>query len=101
MNEAIHALRRTGIVEAISFCVLLFIAMPLKHSAGFPLAVKIAGWLHGIFFVAYCIVLYRAQKVCRWPLSRSALLFGSAVIPFGPFYMDRRLRQYAAEAENA
>ena len=43
--------RRIAIAEGVSFLVLLLIAMPLKYLAGFPLAVKIAGSIHGILLL--------------------------------------------------
>ena len=50
-------LRAVGMVEAVSFLLLLGVAMPLKYFAGMPLAVKIAGWIHGLLFIAFGRVL--------------------------------------------
>ena len=43
MKNPIPFLRRVALIEAVSFLVLLGIAMPLKYLAGQPLAVKIFG----------------------------------------------------------
>lgn len=90
-------LRRVALIEGISFLVLLGIAMPLKYFAGMPLAVKIVGWIHGILFMVFCLALFRALIVARWPLRRAALLFIAALLPFGPFVIDRRAREWEAE----
>ncbi|MCQ6575353.1 DUF3817 domain-containing protein, partial [Bacillus wiedmannii] len=43
-------LRAIGLVEGISFLLLLFVAMQLIYFAGFATAVKIRGMAHGVFF---------------------------------------------------
>jgi integral membrane protein len=92
------ALRTIGLVEGVSFLLLLGIAMPLKYLAGMPMAVKVLGWAHGVLFIVFCALLLRATLGARWPLARSALVFGAALVPFGPFAIDRRLRAWADEA---
>ena len=91
MKTAIAQLRRIGYAEAISFLVLLGVAMPLKYWAGMPMAVKIVGWIHGVLFVAYCFALWRAMREARWSKLRGALLFMAPLLPFGPFLVDWRL----------
>lgn len=84
-------LRRLAFVEGISFLVLLGIAMPLKHFAGLPAAVKYVGWAHGLLFIALCLVLVQVLMSTNWPLKRAALVFVAALLPFGPFVLDRRM----------
>ena len=91
---SVHTLRLLALTEGVSFLLLLGVAMPLKYMAGMPMAVKIAGWIHGILFVALCYVLLRVTIENRWPLSRAALVFIAALLPFGPFVIDRRLKHY-------
>ncbi len=66
--------------------------MPLKYLADFPVAVEIAGSIHGGLFV--CLILMLAIAVWRIPISIGMALAGmvSAVIPLGPFVYDRWLR---------
>ncbi|MGQ0439259.1 DUF3817 domain-containing protein, partial [Bacillus sp. B-TM1] len=47
LSTPIGRLRAIGLVEGISFLLLLFVAMPLKYFAGFATAVKITGMAHG------------------------------------------------------
>lgn len=94
---AIHRLRIIGLIEGVSFLVLLLIAMPLKYLGDMPMAVKIVGWAHGVLFIGFAVLLVMAMWLARWKLSRGALFFVAALVPFGPFLVDKRLRQYADE----
>ncbi len=92
MNK-IHQLRMVGIAEGISFLVLLFIAMPLKYAAGFPLAVTVVGSIHGFLFIAYVIAMIRALLEHKWGLKKISGVFVAALLPFGTFILDRKLRE--------
>lgn len=94
MPNAIRTLRHAGFVEAISFIVLVALAMPLKYIWGQPGAVRVVGLIHGILFVLFCLALLRVMIVCRWPLARGAFVFVMALLPFGPFLIDRKLRAW-------
>jgi integral membrane protein len=56
-----------GLIEGISFLVLLGIAMPLKHFAEMPEAVRIVGWMHGILFIGFLVALMLAVDRSRAP----------------------------------
>jgi integral membrane protein len=96
-RNPIALLRAAGLAEGVSFLVLLFVAMPLKYFAGLPQAVKVAGWAHGVLFIAFTAALLYATIVARWPIARAALLLVAALLPFGPFIVDRRIKGYDAE----
>ena len=97
VKNPVVSLRAIGLMEAVSFLVLVGIAMPLKYMAHQPGAVKIFGWVHGVLFMVFCGALLRTMVVARWPLGRGGLLFLAALLPFGPFVVDKRMKQYAAE----
>jgi integral membrane protein len=61
-STSIGRLRAVALVEGVSFLLLLGIAMPLKYFAAIPQAVTIAGWLHGLLFMAFCIALTQAHQ---------------------------------------
>jgi integral membrane protein len=73
--------------------LLLGVAMPLKYFAGMPQAVKVAGWLHGLLFMVFCMVLLEAHTSQKWPMRWSGLLLLAALLPFGPFLIDGRLKR--------
>ena len=92
-KTSVVRLRAIGIIEGISFLLLLVVAMPLKYIAGMPLAVTWAGWLHGLLFMAFCVALTQAHQETQWGIRRSGMVLIAALLPFGPFVIDRRLRQ--------
>jgi len=91
MNE-LRQLRLVAFAEGLSFVVLLFVAMPLKHIWGVPLAVRIVGSIHGALFLIFLVALFRAATEREWPLRRSCLAFISSIVPFGTFFFDPSLR---------
>jgi integral membrane protein len=97
VSNPVAAVRRLGWIEGVSFLVLLGVAMPLKYFAGLPRAVTWFGWAHGVLFVALCWALWRTRAV-GWDRRRMAKVFVAALLPFGPFVLDRRLRAWEAEA---
>lgn len=80
-------------IEGASFVLLLGVAMPLKYVAGYPMAVTVVGMAHGVLFLAFCYALMRVWHDASWRLSRVAIVFVAALLPFGPFLIDRRLRE--------
>lgn len=92
MNK-IRQLRIVGIAEGISFIVLLFIAMPLKYAAGYPLAVTVVGSIHGFLFIAYLIAMIRALLEYKWGMKKISCVFVAAIVPFGTFILDGKLRK--------
>ena len=100
MNSPVPLLRRLALIEGISFLILLFIAMPLKYLAGMPLAVVVTGWIHGVLFVLFALALLRTKLIAKWPLGRCAMVFVAALLPFGPFVIDRRMAEWGRARDN-
>ena len=91
MSAGLRLFRKVSIAEGWSSLLLLGIAMPLKYIWGYPLAVKLVGWAHGVLFVAYGVIALKTAREEGWT---PAFLFGAlvaSVLPFGPFIFDRRL----------
>ncbi|QDS35492.1 MFS transporter [Brevibacillus brevis] len=88
----IYFLRLTGLFDGLSLLVLMGIAMPLKYVWGFDKAVTITGSIHGGIFCLYALaILYAAIRV-RWSLLWSLAALLAAFVPFGNFFLDRRLK---------
>ncbi len=83
-------------VEGTSTLILFGIAMPLKYLAGIPDAVTIVGSIHGALFVALVAMFAVGMKRVPVPPLLTALGIVAAVVPFGPFVVDRRLRDLSA-----
>ena len=98
----LRQLRLVAFLEGLSFVILLFIAMPLKHFAGLPMAVRVAGMVHGLLFIAFVITLFRAATEHDWVFKRWVLAFVSSLLPFGTFVFDRTLKaEIASKAQRA
>jgi integral membrane protein len=93
LDTPIGRLRIIALMEGISFLVLLGIAMPLKYFAGLPVAVMVAGSIHGLLFVLYLAAVAHVTIVHRWSMMRVLGALIASVIPFGNFVLDARLRQ--------
>ena len=93
LETQIGRLRAVGMLEGLSFIILLGIAMPLKYMMDMPMAVRIVGTVHGILFVAFCYVLLQTMTSLGWSIMKAAGVFLAAVVPFGPFVIDARLKR--------
>ena len=87
----IRTLRIVGIMEGISYLVLLGIAMPLKYFYGMPEAVKYTGWAHGALFMAYIPAVFIARKAMNWKFAWTILALKASLFPFGTFILDKYL----------
>lgn len=92
MSDPTRDVRIIGIFEGISFLVLLFVAMPLKYLAGMPIAVRIAGSVHGLLFIAFVRAVWQARNTCGWSNRQVGLALLASLLPFGPFVLDHHLR---------
>jgi integral membrane protein len=92
METKIKQFRIVAFLEGWSFLILLFVAMPLKYMMGILIATKIAGMLHGVLFIWFIIALFGAAKEQEWDFKFSTLAFIASVIPFGTFFLDKKLK---------
>jgi len=81
-------------MEGYSYLLLLFIAMPLKYIFGISIAVKIAGMLHGVLFIIFCLLLVQAWSDTKWAFKENIIFFVASLIPFGTFFTKKRIQNY-------
>ncbi|MFD1143220.1 DUF3817 domain-containing protein [Larkinella insperata] len=93
LKSPLGRFRFIGILEGISYLVLLGIAMPLKYWANLPMAVKLVGWAHGVLFIAYMLALVSVTFDRRWSFGRVVVAFIASLVPFGTFWLDTRLKK--------
>lgn len=94
LSSAIRRLRWVGLLEGISYLVLLGIAMPLKYYAGMPEAVRVVGSIHGGLFVLFLLSI--AEVTVRrpwWSPKFWAIAFVASLVPGGTFWLDHWLKQ--------
>jgi integral membrane protein len=86
------ALRYACLVEAVSTLILFGVAMPLKHYAGMPVAVKIAGSAHGGLFMLVMGLLVAACSAGVLRPKLALLVAIGAVVPGVAFFVDHKLK---------
>ncbi|WP_162342814.1 DUF3817 domain-containing protein [Cyclobacterium salsum] len=91
--------RIISLTEGTSMLVLVFIAMPLKWIFELPDMVNYVGWIHGILFIVYVLVLFPTSRKLRWSFQNALFGLIAAVLPFGPFLFDRKLRKQEQNLE--
>jgi len=92
LDSTIGRFRLVAILEGVSFLVLLGIAMPLKYFADMPLAVKYIGWVHGLLFVLFIVLLLKVSTLYKWGLGKVMAAFIASILPFGTFILDKKLK---------
>lgn len=101
LSTPLGRLKVIGTIEAISFLLLVLVAMPLKYLAGRPEAVKIVGSVHGALWILYLLALALAWKSERWPFKVAFYGGAASVLPFGPFVFDSYLAKLSASQAEA
>lgn len=91
LKSPIGRLRIIAFLEGVSFLILTGIAMPLKYMAGMPMAVKIVGMAHGVFFILFVFSLIDTAISKRWGFGKIAAAFLASLLPFGTFVLDAKL----------
>ncbi len=90
MDKTVTTFKVISTLEALSFLVLLGIAMPLKYIWHKPEMVEIVGMAHGVLFLLYIAgAVYISQKL-NWSTKMLIIAVLCSVIPFGPFYVERK-----------
>ncbi|MEX2512388.1 MAG: DUF3817 domain-containing protein [Cyclobacteriaceae bacterium] len=85
--------RFISLTEGVSMVVLVFLAMPLKWIFDLPDMVTYVGWIHGILFILYMLVLFPTSRKLKWTFQNTLFGLIASVLPFGPFLFDRKLKK--------
>ena len=91
--NTLNIFRKIAVAEGISYILLIFIAMPLKYWAHIPEAVKYTGWAHGLLFVLYIAFFVMTWIEVKWPIGKAALIVFASLLPFAPFWVDKKLKE--------
>ncbi|MDO4434073.1 MAG: DUF3817 domain-containing protein [Alysiella sp.] len=94
-----QTLRLVGFLEGISFLFLLGIAMPMKYLFNNPILVPYAGLAHGFLFLAFLVVLLAVCHKKSWSIMWFLVGLLAAVLPFGTFVFDWRVKKMEAQQE--
>ena len=89
---SLRRLRLLAVLEGTTLACLVFLAVPMKHMLGIPVAVRVIGPIHGVAFVAYVWTVTATVSGGGWKLREVARLVIGALIPFAGFFNERWLR---------
>lgn len=85
----LRVFRAVAVAEAVTWALLL-VGMVLKHvTETTELGVRVFGMVHGMVFIAYCLVTVVVWVDQRWSLGRGVLGLASAVPPFMTLWFER------------
>lgn len=84
-------LRVIAWLEGWSLLLLMFVAMPVKYLMDVPEATQAIGMIHGVLFVLFIGATLIISVVQRWSLGRVFVVMASSFLPFGTFYVDRKI----------
>jgi integral membrane protein len=84
-------LRIIGLLEGISYLLLLGIAMPLKYLFKIPAFIYPVGMAHGILFTLFVIFVFIVAFQLKWSLKIIFLALISSLLPLGTFIADRKI----------
>lgn len=93
LKSSLSRLRLVSLAEGISFLVLLYFAIYHKRILGEPDAIKVPGMIHGVLFLLFIVVLLNVWVDQRWSVKKAAFAFLCSLIPFAPFYLERKLKE--------
>lgn len=90
MNFKTHIgrLRIAALIEGITCVALYLIAMPIKYIGGIETAVRIPGMVHGLFFIAYLLLLLPVYKQQKWAFKTLFIGGIASIVPFMTFWFD-------------
>lgn len=92
LKTNIGRLRIIGFLEGISLLVLLFIAVPLKYFFDNPEGSRIIGPIHGVLFLLFLFNALSTGVQQRWNFRTTTWkVLLACMIPFGTFYIDRKI----------
>ena len=88
-NKLLNRFRWLAVAEGISY-LLLGITVPLKSIYNIPEPNFIVGSIHGVLFIAYCVILLVLMIDLKWSFKKGIILFLASLIPFGTFWAEKK-----------
>jgi len=99
VNPEIRRLRHmrwVSLLEGATLVALVFVAAPLKHLGGYPLAVTWMGSIHALAFLFYVWMLIQTISGGDWTRAGIVRAGVAAIVPLGGLVNERWLRRKQA-----
>jgi integral membrane protein len=85
-------LRVVSVIEAVSYLVLLgCVTAKYAFDAAGEGGVPIMGPIHGTIFLVYAVLVLLGREEQGWTGGQTVLALVLSAIPFGGFYVERRM----------
>lgn len=98
----IGRLRIVGMLEGVSLLILLFVAMPAKYCFGIESATRLTGTIHGALFLLFIFNTLSVGVEYQWKFKTTTWkVLLACMVPFGTFYIDRKILSRYMEKPNA
>lgn len=98
LMASLLTLRTVGMLEGISFLILLCIAMPMKYLYGQPEMVRYIGSFHGILTIFYMYLLVAISMQLKWSFKTALLAFIASLVPLGMLYAEFQIFRKAVQS---
>ncbi len=98
---SLRGFRYLAVAEAISYLLLLFVAIPLSAAGVTEWGVHIMGAVHGLLFIAYLSFAISLARPAGWSVLQTALILLASMVPFGGFVVDWWLLRHHGDAARA
>ncbi|WP_430401827.1 DUF3817 domain-containing protein [Fluviicola sp.] len=101
VQSKVGRLRLIGFLEGISLLLLLFVAMPLKYGFHLPEFSKIMGTVHGALFLLFIFNTLSVGVEQQWKFKTTTWkVLLACIVPFGTFYIDRKILRKIDQLNN-
>lgn len=94
-------LRLASFAEGVSFLVLLYFAIYHKRILGDADAIQVPGMVHGVLFMLFCLALAYVWIDRKWAFKKVVFAFICSLLPFAPFYLERKLKDEESAAKSS
>ena len=91
-NSNIGRLRLLAFLEGFTLLILVFISVPLKYTYGITQISSVLGPIHGVLFLLFVFNTLSVGTENEWKFRQTTWkVLLACVIPFGTFYIDRKI----------
>lgn len=101
-STSLGRLRLIGLLEGVTLLCMVFITVPLRVYFGVNKFSQILGPIHGCLFLLFIFNTLRVGVENNWKFRETTWkVLLACIIPFGTFYIDRKILSRMAANENS
>ncbi len=89
LRGALLRYRIMAYIVGVGLIVLTCIGLPLKYLAGNDSVTSVVGFMHGMLYIVYVLLVFDLARRAHWRLLRTAGVVLAGTIPFLGFVAER------------